>query len=216
MTRRVRWTAALAALATLVSVPLLWSCGPKRVATAGQPGESLVALLPDPDSGAVGRASASGAGAAVDLDSARQSTAVANGQAPAPTRVMTEAEVQQVFGDALAALPPAPTHFTLFYKFDSDEFTDDSRALVPDILQAVKGRPFPDVFIVGHTDTIGTASGNFALGMRRAVAVRTLLLEAGLDPALVEVASHGESDLLIATADNVAEPRNRRVEITVR
>jgi len=30
------------------------------------------------------------------------------------------------------------------------------------------------------------------------------------------VASHGEADLLIKTKDNTPEPRNRRVEISVR
>jgi outer membrane protein OmpA-like peptidoglycan-associated protein len=80
----------------------------------------------------------------------------------------------------------------------------------------VKQRPSPDVIIIGHTDTTGTAVSNSALGMKRAVAIRNRLVEAGLDPSFVEATSHGEADLLVQTADNVAEPRNRRVEITVR
>jgi outer membrane protein OmpA-like peptidoglycan-associated protein len=32
----------------------------------------------------------------------------------------------------------------------------------------------------------------------------------------VEVTSHGEADLLVPTADETFEPRNRRVEISVR
>jgi outer membrane protein OmpA-like peptidoglycan-associated protein len=129
---------------------------------------------------------------------------------------MEPGDVQRIFGDALSALPPAPTHFMLFYKFDSDELTDESRALVPRILQSVKERPYPDVLIIGHTDTTGTATSNYTLGLRRATAVRTMLVEAGLDASFVEATSHGEADLLVQTADNVAEPRNRRVEITVR
>jgi len=43
-----------------------------------------------------------------------------------------------------------------------------------------------------------------------------MLIEVGLDASLIETTSHGEADLLVPTADNVAEPRNRRVEITVR
>ena len=74
---------------------------------------------------------------------------------------MSEADVQRLFGDALSALPPAPQHFTLFFRFESDELTDESRALLPQILQAVKDRPFPDVAVVGHTDTTGTAAINY-------------------------------------------------------
>jgi len=57
---------------------------------------------------------------------------------------------------------------------------------------------------------------NFELGLRRATAIRTRLIEAGVAAAMIEVSSHGEADQLVKTADEVAEPRNRRVEITVR
>ena len=32
----------------------------------------------------------------------------------------------------------------------------------------------------------------------------------------IEATTHGEADLLVKTPDNTPEPRNRRVEITVR
>ena len=74
----------------------------------------------------------------------------------------------------------------------------------------------PEVVIVGHTDTMGDRKSNLALGLKRATAVRSILLGAGLPESLVELTSHGEGDLLVRTRDNTAEPRNRRVEITVR
>ena len=46
--------------------------------------------------------------------------------------------------------------------------------------------------------------------------VRDLLVNAGLDAAVIDIASHGESALQIQTADETLEPRNRRVEISVR
>jgi outer membrane protein OmpA-like peptidoglycan-associated protein len=46
--------------------------------------------------------------------------------------------------------------------------------------------------------------------------VLKLLVAAGLDPSLVDVTSHGEADPLVPTPDERLEPRNRRVEITVR
>ena len=77
-------------------------------------------------------------------------------------------------------------------------------------------RPVPDVVVVGHTDTMGTPTANYELGMKRAMTVRALLVEAGLDPALIEVSSLGEADLMVKTPDDTPEPRNRRVDITVR
>jgi outer membrane protein OmpA-like peptidoglycan-associated protein len=64
--------------------------------------------------------------------------------------------------------------------------------------------------------TTGAAAADIALGLDRADAVRTRLLESGPDPGLNDITSHGEADLLVPTADGVSESRNRRVEVTVR
>ena len=194
-----------------------WACaGPNELRTAERPGETLVVLLPDPGSGTVGRGSVASTSAAVELATARDSTIVPVGGAPGPVTSLSDSEVQRIFGGALSALPPAPERFTLFFRFESDELTDDSRALLPQILQTVRTRTGPEVAVVGHTDTTGTAASNFELGLKRAAAVRALLVEAGLDAALVEVTSHGEGEPLVSTPDDVAEPRNRRVEISIR
>ena len=205
-----------AVLIATVAAGLVWGCGPRRVRTHARPGQDLVVLLPDPADGAVGRAVVSTPAGSTELAAARESTIVSPNKPPAPVIVMSEADAQQLFGDALSALPPAAQHFTLYFRFESDELTDESRALLPQILQAVKDRPFPDVAVVGHTDTTGTPAGNIELGLRRANAIRSRLVSAQVAASLVEATSHGEADLLINTANEVLEPRNRRVEITVR
>jgi outer membrane protein OmpA-like peptidoglycan-associated protein len=192
-----------------------------RIGGPAPPGQSLVVLLPDPDDGTTGRAavtslSASNSSGGVDLTAPRDATRVATNRAPTPPAMMDQAEVQRIFGDTLSALPPASQHFNLYFLFDSDELTAESQALFPAILEAIRGRPAPDLAIVGHTDTMGSSDTNYQLGLRRAMAVRSLLVPAGFDPSFVEVASHGEADLLVPTRDETSEPRNRRVEITVR
>jgi outer membrane protein OmpA-like peptidoglycan-associated protein len=124
--------------------------------------------------------------------------------------------VQRLFGDALSALPPPLERFTLYFRFDSDELTDESLALVREIVQVVRNRPVADVLVVGHTDTTGVPASNFELGLKRATTVRSQLVDAGLEASFLQLISHGEEELLVATADEVGEPRNRRVEITVR
>jgi outer membrane protein OmpA-like peptidoglycan-associated protein len=74
----------------------------------------------------------------------------------------------------------------------------------------------PDVVVIGHTDTTGTTESNFELGMRRATTVRNMLIDAGLSVGAIDTRSHGELELLVPTANGVFEPKNRRVEITVR
>ncbi len=198
------------------------ACGPKHASGPTRPpelagaGTSLVVLLPDADTGLAGRANVANPFGSVDLETKYDATSATPNRRPDAVSTLSEADVTRIFGDALSALPPPLQHFTLFFRFESDELTDESRALLQDVLNAVRGRTAPDIAIVGHTDTTGTSSANFQLGLKRSTAVRTLLVAAGLDPSVVEVTSHGEADLLIQTADETAEPRNRRVEISVR
>jgi peptidoglycan-associated lipoprotein len=201
----------------LVAIAATVGCGPRRVQTPTPPTDrELLVLLPEPGSGALGHAAVTSAAATVDLVGAREATEVVGNRRPTPPAAIDEARVEQIFGDALAALPPAPRSFNLYFQFDSDELTDAARALLPEILQIVKDRPFPDVVAIGHTDTTGSTASNFQLGLRRATRVRELLVAAGLDAGLIAVMSVGESDLLIATPDETMEPRNRRVEVAVR
>jgi outer membrane protein OmpA-like peptidoglycan-associated protein len=208
---------ASVAIAAVLVAALEVACGGKpHLPAPPETARTLVVLLPDPDTGVTGRAFLSNKSGSTDLNAARESSTGTPSSAPTAVRTMTEEEVQQVFGDALSALPPAPVHFTLYFKFESDELTDDSRALLPQILTTVKERAFPEVLVVGHTDTMGTPRANIDLGLIRANSVRTILVQVGLDPATVEARSHGESDLLVKTPDETPEPRNRRVEISVR
>jgi outer membrane protein OmpA-like peptidoglycan-associated protein len=190
------------------------ACGPKNVAGPIRPDGALIVLLPDED-GSTGRASVSNPAGTADLTAPRNASNVAPNQRPGVV-TMSEADVKRLFGDALEALPPAPQSFTLYFRFESDELTEESKALVPKILATVKGRSAPEVVVVGHTDTMGTPSANFALGLKRAVAVRELLVASGLDATTVEATSLGESFLLIQTPNDTPEPRNRRVEIAVK
>lgn len=193
------------------------ACAPRRVDPAGAAGPSTVVLIAEPD-GSVGRAvvsSGTGAGT-VELAGDRAATTVVGRRPPSPPAPLDAAQIEKQYGQTLAALPMAPEAFTLYFRLESDELTDESRALLPGVLKAVAGRPAPEVGVVGHTDTAGEPKLNYTLGLERANRVRTLLIGAGVSESLIDVSSLGESDLRVATADNVFEPRNRRVEISVR
>ena len=96
-------------------------------------------------------------------------------------------------------MPPAPRRFTLFFRFESDALTDQSQALIPEILAAVKEHAVQDVVVVGHTDTMGTQQANYGLGLKRAMMVRNLLVTAGLNGSTIDVTSVGELDPLVKT-----------------
>jgi len=214
------WHPRISIYALTVAVLLGAGCGPKKriapnVPTA-PPATTLIALLPDPESGVTGHARVTNEFGAANLTTQRAATQVKSDGPPGAVNTVNDDEVTRLFGAALAALPPEPKHFTLYFKFESDALTDESGRKVPEILAAVKRLTVPEVVVVGHTDTLGDPKTNVSLGLKRAMSVKSVLVDAGIAPPLIEVASHGEADLLVKTRDNKAEPRNRRVEISVR
>jgi outer membrane protein OmpA-like peptidoglycan-associated protein len=213
-------TGRSSALLVTAAVVIAAGCSPARVAQPARPASQAsvtqIVLLPDPETGTTGRARVSNMFGSVDLAAPRAGTRVRADRAPGPVDSMSDADVARMFAGVLASLPPAARHFTLQFQFESDALTGESAALVPEILKTVRGLPAPEVVVVGHTDTMGDARTNLALGLKRATSVRDILVKAGLARSTIEVASNGEADLLVTTPDNTPEPRNRRVEITVR
>lgn len=125
--------------------------------------------------------------------------------------------VQQRYGATLAARPPAPVSFTVF--FESGSAVDIAPVFQPalDKLKAALGSyPAAEVTVIGHTDRVGSLESNDALSLQRAQTVRDLILQSGIQPLTLEVAGRGEREPLVPTADDVPEAQNRRVEINLR
>ena len=106
--------------------------------------------------------------------------------------------------------------FILYFKHDTAELTRQSHADLKKVLRTIRERNPVDISVVGHTDTLGSKNYNYGLSLKRAEAVAALLIRDGTDPSIIEITSHGKDNLLIPTGDQVSEPRNRRVEVTVR
>ena len=114
------------------------------------------------------------------------------------------------------ALPRPPARFILYFPHDHVELTRESRAKVREVIRTIKEHTPVDVSVVGHTDRVGTRRYNYRLSLERARAVASYLIAEGVDPSILAIDSHGENNPLVPTGDEVSEPRNRRVEVTVR
>ncbi len=88
---------------------------------------------------------------------------------------------------------------------------EESYTKITDALTRYREIQGVKLFIAGHTDTVGTARYNLNLSRRRAQSIATWFRRRGARlPVFSE--GFGESALLVKTADNVDEPRNRRVD----
>ncbi len=175
-----------------------------------------VVLLEDADGG-VGRITVKSAAGSQVLESAHQETRVNTPDArPTAPRILDPAQIARQYGATLAALPQPPEIFRLYFESDSTALTAPSASDIEPVVAAVQRRNSVDVRISGHCDRVGSESYNLRLALERAHAVRDRLVQAGLEPSTIRVSSHGFSHPLVPTPDQVPEPRNRRVEVTVR
>lgn len=211
--RRTLTNLCVAGLLAACATPPLPPAPPPVAPVVARQAKSYVVLLASPDS-STGKVIVRG-------DKGEQVVDQANAGVPldgsTPQAPVAADKIRQDFASAIAARPLLPERFLLYFESAGVGLTRESQALLPRILESVAKRPGVDVSIIGHTDTAGRAEVNDELAKRRAEAVARLIRDQGLrsDVALT-VESHGERNLLIQTADEVSEARNRRVEISIR
>ena len=107
----------------------------------------------------------------------------------------------------------APGNYTVYFDFDKAVINAAGQQVINQVLADARMHPPSSVSVTGHTDTVGPADYNMALGLRRADAVRTALISGGVPADKITVASRGFTDLAVPTGPNVREAKNRRAEI---
>jgi adhesin transport system outer membrane protein len=202
--------ALLRPLLLLPLAALLAACGPTLP-------RSYVVLLPDRD-GKVGQVVVTGPQGRQVLTQAGQVAAL-DGSAPAATP--TPAQIEADFAAARDALPAAPEQHLLYFVLGSTQLTEPAEAALQQLIAQLRARPpqalaTTEVVVSGHTDTMGSEADNLTLSMQRAALVASRLRATGLKFLSLRQEAHGEKNLLVPTKDETPEPRNRRVEVTVR
>lgn len=135
---------------------------------------------------------------------------------PSEVKMMSDAQIASKFKSAITSAPLKPVHVLLYFKSGSNELTQESKEKLPEILKEIKKRMPCDVNVIGHADTMGSKEYNIKLSLARANSVKEWIKEQSLDVVQLKVESYGETDLLVKTADNVSEEKNRRVELLIR
>ena len=195
----------LAAAAAFVMLATLAGCStpPDRVI-----------LLPDPE-GKVGVVVVHSATSAQTIDKAYAEADVTKDGTIEKT-MDSQSAVQARYGELLAARPPRPVTFTIFFLFDSaTELAPESVATAKQMKALLATWPAPQLVVVGHTDLAGSQEFNDKLSMRRAESVAAFLIKQGIPARQIETAGRGKREPLVPTADGVPNRMNRRAVITI-
>ena len=101
----------------------------------------------------------------------------------------------------------------IYFDFDKYNLTDVSSNSIKKFIGKYKNK-IDTFLVVGHTDTKGTKKYNLELSLRRAEAVKTILIRLGISSEKIKILGKGENELLVQTNDETKHPANRRAEIS--
>jgi len=131
-------------------------------------------------------------------------------------------ECRDAFESALQRITAAPApqpvavlpgSIIVFFDWDSAVLTDAARNLISEAARIFETGKMSSIDTVGHADKSGTVAYNNELSAARSANVASELTRFGIPTGDIDVTWRGEADPLVATADGVREPQNRRVEI---
>ena len=103
--------------------------------------------------------------------------------------------------------------FEVHFDFNKSKIKPEYEDVIRKLAATTQANKNVKVSVVGHTDTAGSSSYNYALGGRRAEAVQKMLIEYGIPASQIIAVSAGEEDLKVPTPNNTPNAENRRVRV---
>ncbi len=166
--------------------------------------------------GTVPTAAAAAQACKTSLDGSLLRLETAAHPAPAPVMPMpAPAPVTSAPVPPPAQAPVATNDFTVYFDFDSWTLKAEQLKVLTDVINTARTGGQANINVVGHTDTSGSADYNQKLSVRRANVVVEALVDMGARRKAIHASGVGETDLAVATGDNVKEAKNRRTVITL-
>jgi outer membrane protein OmpA-like peptidoglycan-associated protein len=101
----------------------------------------------------------------------------------------------------------------IYFDFAKSDVKPESQPAIQEVVKMLQATPALKVWVVGHTDNVGTAEANVALSNARAAAVVKALVAAGIDAR--RLTPHGDGPFAPVASNTTDEgrARNRRVEL---
>ena len=100
----------------------------------------------------------------------------------------------------------------VFFESGSDRISDLPAGTVRAIVELAESRPDWVISIVGHTDNIGSDVQNLELSLRRAEAIRGLLITQGMNGNAMRIRGAGETAPIASNDTEAGRAQNRRIE----
>ena len=111
--------------------------------------------------------------------------------------------------------PQAAQAYRVFFDWDKSTIDAQAAEVIRQATKAAMQGGISKVMVTGYTDSSGENAYNQALSERRALAVRSELIEDGIPEREISVIGAGEANQLVQTENDVREAQNRRALIVL-
>jgi OmpA-OmpF porin, OOP family len=101
------------------------------------------------------------------------------------------------------------------FKLDSADLTDEAKATLDNVAKALESQKNISVEIGGYADSLGSAEYNKQLSQKRAEAVRSYLVDKGIDGTRLTAMGFGDQKPVVSNDTDAGREMNRRVEFKV-
>lgn len=102
--------------------------------------------------------------------------------------------------------------YSVYFDFDRYDLTSQTEETIARNAANAKRKP-GRIRIEGNCDEFGTDEYNYALGLKRAKAVKDAMAAQGVDPRRMTIVSYGESNPVCTQQTETCYRRNRRVDL---
>ena len=102
----------------------------------------------------------------------------------------------------------------IYFDFDNFKLSEVSKSVLINFLDKNKNS-LSRYIILGHTDTMGSNAYNMSLSIKRAEAVKEILLKEGIKEKTIAILGKGEEKAAVKTPDETKHPANRRAEVKI-
>lgn len=177
--------------------------------------ETQITLLPE-DSGKIGTISiANNKGENIKINKAYSSLKISQ-EGNIEEKLETEELITSKYSEVLNALPPKHQSTLFYFSSNKAELNPDQIKEIKNIIKTIKNNDIVQVVCIGHTDSDGNKEYNKILSLKRAQSVANSLIKYSVDKSLIKIEYYGDGNPLVKTAENVANAKNRRVEIILK
>lgn len=102
---------------------------------------------------------------------------------------------------------------SVYFDFDKFNIKPDMQGVIDESVVIIKENSEMKVLIEGNTDEFGSDEYNFALGNKRALAVKAALVLRGVDKNIIQVVSLGKTKPVCTAKTPECYQKNRRADI---